>query len=1217
MKILKIELQNINSLKSDSSIVIDFESEQFKGVGLYAITGPTGAGKTTILDAITIALYHAVPRFNGTKGTLIDVVSRGANDAFSRVTFENNDSIYEGYWGIRLASKTGKLLSNPQEEVRLKNLSEEKIIAEKKRKYIEEVEKVTQLDYNQFLRSVMLAQGDFAAFLSAKGPDKGKLLEQITGEQIYKKIGQGILDRKFAEERKLEKIQTKINSEDILTEEKEIELTQKQKELDVEIEASENENKSMERIANWYIESSKFATQSEQLEQDSHKVSSDLEKHKNEFELLDLNEQAEPFKELIEGFDRTEKRSIDKSNDLKILAQKLAELKPEIERLREKTGRKTAQLELAKKEFTDWLPKFDEITKLDNQLNNEAEKKQQEAEKLEALNLQIKSLEDDNNELIKGLTETENEIKINEAFILKNEFLSTVNSEISTWVSKLTTLNGNKETLQQDLLFISRKKEKVEETTNELNEKNELFSEKTAAIGEIENELSALSKRLSKNNLADLLAKKEKLSAIESDWKQFKKFSEDASKKEDRLKSISDEKIAFSADLEKVKEKIGTKRKEIIFQEAFVVDAEKILDLEKSISKYEADRQHLVKGQPCGLCGSEEHPFAENEASIDISKSERELKTRRKDLKKLSDSKSDLEKKEVKLSTNIDGCTAQIKTITDELKSIQSNAKKLNIDCKLDNLNQINIEVNLSSKNLKSLHDKIISAQELQTQKDELSTDIQAQKEAVTTLKTTIATLNADIKNLNAEIDTKHKSVDKLTQICNTSEDDLRKKLAKFKYELPSIEQTSIFIEDIKKSIADFDKRQKNLAKLKAKINLIHSQLSSNKKQLATHTKTRNNYAKTIAKCEDKYDTFQAKRVAILPIDISVENKRSTLESARNKLADKVESSKKELQKLLDTQVEKEAIRTKNIKEQKDLEEELSTLKASLKSKLKQSDFQSKQDIQVALLSTEDKQKYTQNKERIKEQEIKLKTRKEENLKAIENLNQSKNFDTSEEENQLALAALKTKRDNLSAQKGEIKEAFRKDQEIKNRNQETYKKINAQEEICKVWRELFKIIGNSKDAFNIYVQRLTLKHLLNLANVHLFKLNKRYSLKMQNDYKPKEELNFNLIDHYQTDQERLVDTSSGGEKFIISLALALGLSDLASKNVKINSLFIDEGFGTLDSNTLETVISTLETLQSQGKMIGIISHVENLKERIPTQIQIKKKSNGVSEVEIL
>ena len=108
MKILKVELQNLNSLKSNTPIVIDFEDDKFKDVGLFAITGSTGAGKTTILDAITIALYHNVPRFNGTKGSLIDVVSHTAHDAFSRVTFENNAITYEVYWGIKVADKNGK-----------------------------------------------------------------------------------------------------------------------------------------------------------------------------------------------------------------------------------------------------------------------------------------------------------------------------------------------------------------------------------------------------------------------------------------------------------------------------------------------------------------------------------------------------------------------------------------------------------------------------------------------------------------------------------------------------------------------------------------------------------------------------------------------------------------------------------------------------------------------------------------------------------------------------------------------------------------------------------------------------------------------------------------------------------------------------------------------------------------------------------------------------
>ncbi|RLD57622.1 MAG: hypothetical protein DRJ05_09390, partial [Bacteroidetes bacterium] len=103
MKILKIELQNINSLKSETPIVIDFESDHFRDIGLYAITGSTGAGKTTILDAITIALYHNVPRFNKShiKAGLEDVVSYGADDALARVTFANDGTRYEAQWGMR------------------------------------------------------------------------------------------------------------------------------------------------------------------------------------------------------------------------------------------------------------------------------------------------------------------------------------------------------------------------------------------------------------------------------------------------------------------------------------------------------------------------------------------------------------------------------------------------------------------------------------------------------------------------------------------------------------------------------------------------------------------------------------------------------------------------------------------------------------------------------------------------------------------------------------------------------------------------------------------------------------------------------------------------------------------------------------------------------------------------------------------------------------
>ena len=162
-----------------------------------------------------------------------------------------------------------------------------------------------------------------------------------------------------------------------------------------------------------------------------------------------------------------------------------------------------------------------------------------------------------------------------------------------------------------------------------------------------------------------------------------------------------------------------------------------------------------------------------------------------------------------------------------------------------------------------------------------------------------------------------------------------------------------------------------------------------------------------------------------------------------------------------------------------------------------------------------------------------------------------------------------------------------------------------------------EILGGTKEGFSLYAQSLTLQHLIHLANMHLHKLNNRYSLEMKHDTKGRPTLNFVLIDEYQAGETRKISTASGGEKFLISLALAPGLSDLSSKHVQISSLFIDEGFGTLDAQTLETVLSSIETLQAQGKTIGVISHVQGLKERISTQIQVIKKQNGISGIQIV
>ncbi len=145
----------------------------------------------------------------------------------------------------------------------------------------------------------------------------------------------------------------------------------------------------------------------------------------------------------------------------------------------------------------------------------------------------------------------------------------------------------------------------------------------------------------------------------------------------------------------------------------------------------------------------------------------------------------------------------------------------------------------------------------------------------------------------------------------------------------------------------------------------------------------------------------------------------------------------------------------------------------------------------------------------------------------------------------------------------------------------------------------------------MFAQGLTLDHLIHLANMQLVHLHSRYQL----DRKKGEALEIEVIDTWQADAVRDTKTLSGGESFLVSLALALALSDLVSHKTKIDSLFLDEGFGTLDRETLDIALDALDNLNATGKMIGVISHVEALKERIPVQIEIKKMSGlGVSQL---
>lgn len=180
------------------------------------------------------------------------------------------------------------------------------------------------------------------------------------------------------------------------------------------------------------------------------------------------------------------------------------------------------------------------------------------------------------------------------------------------------------------------------------------------------------------------------------------------------------------------------------------------------------------------------------------------------------------------------------------------------------------------------------------------------------------------------------------------------------------------------------------------------------------------------------------------------------------------------------------------------------------------------------------------------------------------------------------------------------------------RIQDKQSAIESQKIICNKWGNLDKLIGSADGkVYRNFAQGLTFEYMIEHANRQLQKMTDRYVLTRQSEHG----LELFVIDNYQAGDIRSTKNISGGESFIISLALALGLSQMASKNVRVDSLFLDEGFGTLDEEALETALDTLASLQHEGKLIGIISHVSALKERVTTQIQVTPHTNGKSRID--
>ncbi len=292
-------------------------------------------------------------------------------------------------------------------------------------------------------------------------------------------------------------------------------------------------------------------------------------------------------------------------------------------------------------------------------------------------------------------------------------------------------------------------------------------------------------------------------------------------------------------------------------------------------------------------------------------------------------------------------------------------------------------------------------------------------------------------------------------------------------------------------------------------------------------------------------------------------------------------------------------------------EPELRRLETEFSAALAPVGFSNEEQFLAAILPSESRTELTAKAKDIDERQTDLKARQKDRETRVATERARKVTDKSLEELEPQFKeyeeSLKELRDIIAGLKHQLRENTAEKERIK----EKQTAIDAQKKECRRWENLHELIGSADGKkYRNFAQGLTFEMMIGHANRQLQKMTDRYLL-VRDDAQP---LELNVVDNYQAGEIRSTKNLSGGESFIVSLSLALGLSHMASKNVRVDSLFLDEGFGTLDEEALDTALETLAGLQQDGKLIGVISHVPALKERISTQIQVAPQTGGRSEI---
>ncbi|MFV8354961.1 AAA family ATPase [Flavobacterium sp. XS1P32] len=1242
MKILAIRIKNLASLEGNTEI--DFTAEPLCSAGIFAITGATGAGKSTILDALCLALYGKTPRYLQAKETGIDIfdvqgstlsqgdvrsiLRDGTAEGFAEVDFMGIDGQhYRATWSVRRARNKAEG-SMQADLITLKNITSNVDIPGKKLETLNEIVRLVGLNFDQFTRSVLLAQGDFTAFMKASKDEKSSLLEKLTGTHIYSEISKKIYEKYKFEEQQLRELNYRKEGIAALNEEELKTLLEEQGVLETQIKGFEKEIENLTMEINWHEQLAKLQVshfEANTVLQLSTEVKVNV--HQRRLKLL-VTEQAQQTRSWVDAQRHAQQQHTEKTTILNTLQGTITSLQEQKEKLEIHLLALETDLKAKNIALNDTLPLLEQARKLDTLLAERKEQAENAQKEAESASLNVNQQQKVLTEKQIELTNLSDKIKIIADWKTENADRSPIVDNRNVILSKLQDaqkLLGILQSSSEELDVLKHKISKSE-TDKIIIEVN--LDQYTKEWESLKKTYDLQSKELllipiETLNLDKVEADRyvENTIKAQSNWQLFYNAITD-------LETLNQKQQKDQSDYKTKEKTLGELAQKLVVELAQKDTAAQLLKHARlaSAENVETLRETLIDNQPCPVCGSTSHPYALHNPQLENVLAK---------LEEIYDEKEHLHLVSYREHVALE----QVFKTREETIQSQSEALKIN-EAALENKKQAWEKFDIAKENPSITNEKRAEwieekLQTLKTKQADLLLQIQGhagQKQQLEASKIKIDQLKETIDSLANQVKDMRNSIALYTEQHSGKINERNKAtldLSEVEKTLSPYFTTSDWMENWKSAPSAFVEGINSFAKIWKENGEKFTQYTLQKGAFEASLKELENQTKSLLA------EFTTKTVAYTTQHqnyLDLKQQRETI--FEGKSAEEVEGHIKqavtEAQKQLDQLKEiQQQLSTNNTKANTQKEELLVTLtsleteakKASQKTEAWLVNYNQKNNQFLSI--NELHELLTLNNDWIDAERMALQAIDDEVTKATSILVERKQLLDVHQHKSLSerpleeLSALftvaKSDAELQKHKKGEIGFQLQQDEVNKYKIGDLLKSIATQAGITENWSKLNEIIGSADGKkFRQIAQEYTLDVLLGYANIHLQALTSRYKIE-----RISATLGLQVVDQDMGDEVRTVYSLSGGESFLVSLALALGLASLSSSRMKVESLFIDEGFGSLDPTTLNIAMDALERLHNQGRKVGVISHVQEMTERILVQIKVSKQQSGKSKVDVL